>query len=194
MAAAEFDRDRLCTVLPRLRARYQEVMAREEFDQWRADYEVLKVKRDALAAELCEVYPRAVAQFADLFTRIADNDEELSRLHQARPSGVALHLLGAELAARNLGSFSTADPSITKVVQLPDWTNSAKMAWPPPRLTDPTRFASAPFDRRYSGDWWQVKEEEARALRERQEREGKEQEAKALENYHGLRWWEGKRT
>jgi hypothetical protein len=50
----------------------------------------------------------------------------------------------------------------------------------------------APGDpRRYSGDWWQVKEDEARALHERHEREAAEQEAKALESYHGPRWWEG---
>jgi hypothetical protein len=41
------------------------------------------------------------------------------------------------------------------------------------------------------GDWWQVKQEEARAERERQEREVAEQEAKARENWHGPRWWEG---
>ena len=44
------------------------------------------------------------------------------------------------------------------------------------------------------GDWWQVKEEAARALRERQEREAAEQEAKARENWHGPRWWEGERA
>jgi hypothetical protein len=55
-------------------------------------------------------------------------------------------------------------------------------------------FASLPADRRYSGDWWQVKEEEAQALRERQERKAAEQEAKALENYHGPRWWENQRV
>jgi hypothetical protein len=36
----------------------------------------------------------------------------------------------------------------------------------------------------------QPQNEEARALRKRQEREAAEQEAKALENYHGSRWWE----
>jgi hypothetical protein len=44
------------------------------------------------------------------------------------------------------------------------------------------------------GDWWRVKEEEARAVRERQEREAAEQEAKARENCHGPRWWEGERA
>ena len=63
-------------------------------------------------------------------------------------------------------------------------------AWPPPPLFDPALFAPVPFDHRHSAEWWQVQEEEARAERERQEREATEREAKALENYHGPRWWE----
>jgi len=39
-----------------------------------------------------------------------------------------------------------------------------------------------------------VKEEEARAVRERRERKIAERETKALENYHGPRWWAGERA
>jgi len=63
------------------------------------------------------------------------------------------------------------------------------VAWPSPRPFNAALFAPAPYDPRYSGDWWKAKEEEARAMRERHEREAAEQEAKALENYHGPRWW-----
>jgi hypothetical protein len=38
------------------------------------------------------------------------------------------------------------------------------------------------FDRRYSAEWWWVNEEEACALRERQDREAAAQAAEALEN------------
>ena len=80
---------------------------------------------------LGEVYPGAVAKLVDLFTRVAANDAQLSRLHQARPSGAGLHLAGAELVARGLESFLCRDElSITKELQLPDWTYSAKMSWP----------------------------------------------------------------
>ena len=41
---------------------------------------------------------------------------------------------------------------------------------------------------RYTDRWWEVKQEKARAAAERAAREEKEREAKALENYHGLRW------
>jgi hypothetical protein len=196
MQAAEFSRDRLRTVLPRLQARHLETVAAEYLTLWRADYEVLKVKRDALAAELGEVYPKVVNQLVDLLTRIRANDAELSRLHQARPSGAGLHLAGAELVARGLEGFSRDEPSITKELQLPDWTYSAKMSWPPPQT--PLAALVAPpasgDSRRHSGDWWKVKEEEARVQRERQEREAAEQEAKARENWHGPRWWEGERA
>ncbi len=101
---AEFARDRLNTVLPKLQARLAEIQAKEYLTKWLADYEAIETKRDALAAELREAYPAFATRIADLFARIAANDAELSRLHQARPSGCALHLLGAELVARNLES------------------------------------------------------------------------------------------
>ena len=59
--------------------------------QWRANFEELKVKRDGLAAELRRDYP-PIEKIADLLARIAANDDEIVRLHVARPSGVALHL------------------------------------------------------------------------------------------------------
>jgi hypothetical protein len=196
LAAAEFARDRLRTVLPRLEARHQEIAAAEYETQWRADYEELGGKCDALAAELRELYPAFATKIADLFGRIATNDAEISRLHQARPAGTALHLPGAELMARNLAGFTRGEPSIAKELRLPDWLNATKMAWPPP--TVPLAALIAPpasgDPRRYSGDWWRVKEEEARAVRERQEREAAEQEAKARENWHGPRWWEAERA
>jgi hypothetical protein len=196
MQAAEFSRDCLRTVLPRLQARYAEIAAAEYLTHWRADYEVLKGKCDASASELGEVYPKVVSQLVDLLGRIAANDAELSSLHQARPSGAGLHLAGVELVARNLNGFTRDDPPIARDLKLPDWANTAKMAWPVPSV--PLALLVAPAvsgdSHRYSGDWWQVKEDEARALRERQEREAAEQEAKARENWRGPRWWEGKRA
>jgi hypothetical protein len=194
MQAAEFSRDRLRTVLPRLQVRYEEIAAAEFLTQWRADYEVLKVKRDALAAELGELYPDFVTKIVALLGRVAANDAELFRLHQARPGGAGLHLLGAELTARGLEGFSREEPSITKELQLPDWANSAKMAWPP-RQFDPALFAPVQGDpRRHSADWWQVKEEEARAQRERHEREEVDALAKRRENWHGPLWEKGQRV
>ncbi len=44
-------------------------------------------------------------------------------------------------------------------------------------------FTPLPFDRRYSADWALLKEEEERALRDKRDKEAKEQEAEALQNY-----------
>jgi hypothetical protein len=195
MAAAEFDRDRLHTLLPRMQQRLQQAQAAECAARWQLDFEQVAAKRDELAQEYAEFYPKLTGVLADLFGRAEAIDKEVSRINGSAPAGEHRRLADVELAARNLESFSTANPSIAKAVQLPDWAHSAKMAWPPPRPIDPAWFAPAvPVDRRYSADWWQVKEEEARALQERREREETEREAKALENYHGPRWWEQDRA
>jgi hypothetical protein len=160
MEDAAFMRDRLRTVLPRLQQRHQEVAAQEYLARWQGDYESLTVKRDQLATELREVYPDIASKVADLLTRIAANDAELSRLHQARPAGVALHLLGAELMARDLESFNIASPSIAKELKLPDWSCSAKLVWPPP--SPPlSSLVAPPVAAHLGADWWRGREQRA---------------------------------
>src|SRR5260370_22039630 len=56
MESAEFARDRLRTVLPRLQQRLREVEEHEYRERWRARYEALKPERDALAAQF-RAYP-----------------------------------------------------------------------------------------------------------------------------------------
>lgn len=155
MEDATFAANRLRTLLPRLERRYDDLAAMERLQRWRGDYETLKAKRDALAAELRETYPRIVAQIVDLFTRIATNDAELSRLHQRRPAGAPTHLRNAELEARNLESFGRDAPSLVKEVTLPEWHQSTKLAWPPPRtslgLLVTEIYSPAPHP---GADWW----------------------------------------
>jgi hypothetical protein len=67
--------------------------------------------------------------------------------------------------------------------------------WPPNRPIDPALFTPVAVDRRrFSDRWWEVQQEEAQVLREQEAREAAEREAKARENYHGPRWWEGERA
>src|ERR1035437_8244321 len=133
MQMVEFSRDRLHAALPQLQARLEQLQAEEYLTQWRSDYEKLKVKRDGLAEELRAIYPEFETKVADLFTRIAANDAELSRLHQARPAGIALHLLGAELVARDLERFTTREPSIAQELKLPTFAPGQRLAWPSPQ-------------------------------------------------------------
>jgi hypothetical protein len=156
MEDAAFTRDRLKTLLPRLQARYQEVQAQECLTQWRSDYEKLKVERDGLAEELRTIYPEFEAKIPDLFTRIAANDAELSCLHQARPGGVGLHLLGAELVARDLERFKATEPSIAQELKLPTFAPDQRLAWPPPQPSLAVMVAQSmapPYDPRFSADW-----------------------------------------
>jgi hypothetical protein len=172
----------------RLQMHRQETEAREYLAQWKDDYGALKVERDQLAAEFREL-------LVDLFGRITANDAELSDLHQARPAGVALHLAGAELRARGLESFSRSDPSIVGELKLPDWERSDQTAWPKRVSFDPALIAPVVVGdpRQYTADWWQVQEQEAHALQQRQQREAAEQKAAARTNWRGPRWWEGER-
>jgi hypothetical protein len=134
MHDAAFTRDRLRTLLPRLQARYEQVTAEEYLVQWHSDYEALKVRRDALVEELREVYPAAVAQLIGLFDRIAINDNELSRLHQARPGGVHLHLLEVEMEARGVDHFGLYDLRIPRDIKLPTFEVGPRLAWPLPTM------------------------------------------------------------
>ncbi len=156
MQTAAFAAERLKTLLPRIQARYQEAQAQELLAQWRIDYERLKVERDKLAEELREIYPVFEKQITDLLTRISVNDEELSRLHQARPAGVTQHLLGAELVARNLERFTNRTPSIAKTLQLPIFEPDQRLAWPPPQASVAELYAASMVPQRdphFSADW-----------------------------------------
>ena len=107
------------------------MQAQEYLARWRGEFENLKVKRDGLAEELRAIYPKFEAKIADLFKRITANDAELSRLHQARSAGVTMHLLGAELVARDLERFTTREPSIARELKLPTFVPGERQAWPP---------------------------------------------------------------
>ena len=162
MEDAAFTRERVKTLLPRLQARYQEVQAQGYLTEWRSDYEKLKGKRDGLADELRTIYPEFEPKIADLFTRITANDAELSRLHQARPAGIALHLLSAELVARDLERFTIREPSIAQELKLPTFAPGQRLAWPPQSsLAVMVAMSMAPpHDPRYTADWAAAQKED----------------------------------
>ena len=156
MEDAAFTRDRLRTVLPRLQARLSEVKAAEYAARWESDFRQVEARRDELANEYAATYPRLVAQLVDLFECIEAVDKEVSRINGSAPSGEHRRLRQVELIARGLDNFNRANPPITKAVQLPDWTNSEKMAWPPPQPSLAAVFALSmvpSHDPRYTADW-----------------------------------------
>lgn len=168
---AAFRVTRLSALLPRLQGRLAIVHTQETLAQWHTDYAPLKAERDALAAELREVYPAAVATLTNLFARITANDAEISQLHRRRPAGVSLNLDGgAECAARQLKAFTRDRQPLLQLVQLFDF-DSGEQVWPPRRTTiDPMLFAPPVFDRRYSADWAAARDDNAAAAQAEQDR------------------------
>jgi hypothetical protein len=165
---AEFTTKRLDAALKPLDARLDEVRRAEDRKRWHADCDALEVQRDALAAELLEGYLDFQAKMPNLFARIAANDKALSKLHQARSAGVSRHLLGAELIARRLESFSVSNPSLAEELKLPDWQQSNKLVWPPPQKPLGVLMAESMSFAHPGGDWWQEREAHAAALRKEQ--------------------------
>jgi hypothetical protein len=133
MEDAAFTRDRLRTVLPSLHGRLKQVQAAEYRAQWEPEYERVKAVRDALAIEMGEVYPAAVAQLADLFQRAAECDKECSHINGSAPSGDHRRLLNVELTARGVKALLQPDVWITEMLRLPLFqrdTGDPIYAWP----------------------------------------------------------------
>jgi hypothetical protein len=194
MTDAAFMVGRLRTILPRLQQRHQEVAAQEYRATWNADCDVVEVERDGLAAEFREVYQPVETKSVDLFTRMAANDREVHRINASAPSGEPRRLVGAELAARGLASFSRDNPSIAAELRIPSFEGGGRMAWPPPQKLDVALFSPVSASPRHSADWGLAAAEEARASQERQERDAAEREAEAHANWRGPRWWLGERA
>jgi hypothetical protein len=79
--------------------------------------------RDALAAELAEVYPKVCEQLADLMARIAANNAVIERINRKGLPDGAKWLPGAELVARGMRGFSAGGlrlPSIVEQLRLPE--------------------------------------------------------------------------
>src|ERR1035437_9611791 len=171
MAAAQFDRDRLHTLLPRLQGRLQQIQAAERAARWEADFEQVEARRNELAQEFAATYPRFAAQLVELFSRAEAVDKEVSRVNGSAPAGEHRRLLGVELSARGLDGFTRDEPSIARAVQLPDFERSAVLAWPPPKPSMAVQVAtSMTYGSHPSANWWEESKERAQAMREDHER------------------------
>jgi hypothetical protein len=169
MQAAEFGRDRLRTLRPRLQARLIEVQAQECAARWEVHYQEAEAKRDESARKFARV-PELSAEMIAIFRDAEESDRLVAEVNATAPPSEHRRLVSTELKARGLEHFTIADPCITKATVLPDCERSAKQAWPPPRQFDPATFAPVPYDRRYSHEWWKVSEEETRAIQAERER------------------------
>ena len=157
MENAAFTRDRLRSVMPRLQQHFREVSSQEEYAGWLVDYEQIKIKRDAAAAELRTIYPEFASKLVDLLLRIEVVDREVVQVRSAKPfdakeaNGDGRWLVETELAARGLDSFGVHDHRILKDLQLPSFSEPTKLAWPPHRPIDWSSVV--PVFRHPGADW-----------------------------------------
>jgi hypothetical protein len=146
MQDAEFSRDRLKTLLPRLQARHKQLQANKYEARWYAELEEVEAKRDALVEEL-RVYPAMVAKLVNILTRIPAIDAEVSRINGSAPPGVSERLRTVEREARNADGFApsrsfsfTGLLSLAADLKLPKFEfeedgNRYQYLWPPPQPT-----------------------------------------------------------
>ena len=145
MQAAEFNRDRLRTVLPRLQAKHKEVKEQEHAAAWTADYAAVKARRDAAAEQLRERYPTIVAELVALMADIAATDREVDRVNVAAPYGDYPRLRGVELTARGLDRLLQPDISIVQELRLPCFDRAPGMplmAYPLPQPNFAVEFVN----------------------------------------------------
>ena len=177
MEDAEFCRDRLKTVLPRLQQRCSEVRSQEAYAHWEVDYEDVKAHRDAVAEALKTLYLDFIPKLINCLGHCANADVEVARVNSAKPhnvpqaNGDGRWLLSTELTARGLHDIAPGF-SLAKDMKLPSFHEPAKLAWPPPQpslavlvAADVSRIAAS----HHRADWHLQLEE-----RERQRAEARE--------------------
>jgi hypothetical protein len=142
-SAAAFNRDRLQSILPRMREKLTASLEGERHARWLADYRKVEAERDALAAEFAETYPNLVAQLADLFGRMDANGRRCAEINSSASALQNEHrrLLKPELHARGLDAFSRDYPEISKTMVLPDCMESGRNIWPPKQPSMAAEFA-----------------------------------------------------
>ena len=183
MQDAEFSRDRLKTLLPRLQARHKQLQAEEYEARWYAELEEVEAKRDALVEEL-RVYPAMVAKLVDILSRIPAIDAEVSRINGSASAGVKDRLRKVEQQARGVEGFGVSgawDPhgllSLAADLKLPKFEedgNRYQYSWPLPELSPAQQMARAMMEnpRLFNPpgpgpEWWKtIEERDRRALEE----------------------------
>ncbi len=175
MEDAAFKHGRFLTLVPRLQARYQEVLAAEAHARWEADYESVNAQVQQ-AAHKWTKYRKLAAQMVETVDTEAI-DAEVSRVNGSAPDGEHRRLRGVELTARGLDAFSVENPSIAKALQLPDFEHSRHMAWPRPEVPLGVRMALSMSVPPHPGDDWASTAAQDNVRRAENERRWADEEA-----------------
>ena len=96
-----------------------------------------------------------------------------------------LHLLGAELVARDLERFKATEPSIAQELKLPTFAPGQRLAWPRPRPHIAALYAMSMVpqrDPRLSSDWAAAQKEDAAQRAATEKRWADEEAARQAES------------
>jgi hypothetical protein len=167
MDVAELTRDRYRAALPRLRDRLAHRLADEREQRWAALSVRLQADIDNLAEEFRVIYPVAVENLLSLFTRVRQLESSINQHNAQSPPG-STPLLGVELRARGLESFSTASPSVLDATVLLDPHDGTQL-WPPKQLPH-VALSPVPIIEGPGADWHQAATREAELRRAEHER------------------------
>jgi hypothetical protein len=180
LVAAELTRDRLQAVLPKLRERLTAALSSEAHARWRNDYERTEKRRDEAAARFARQCPELLANLVGLMREAEAVDQECLRVNGLAPANEPRRLVGVELHARNLTSFSSAQPSVGATIRLPNYQHPDQMAWPLPQPDFAASFAASmpmPRDIRFTDQWWRASEADRLERQQLAERRAADQHA-----------------
>jgi hypothetical protein len=188
--ALMLERQRLLMCIPRLEDKIRAAIRRDRRQSFEAVYRRTKAKLQE-AAEKYAAYPDIIGELVDLFKLAKSVDAEVDAVNQNASAMGCEHLKHVEVLARNLpeGRFTREQPEISDTIVLPEWKNSNKQAWPPPRQSLGLLIAAASPPSYHPGDRWYEQQGDRRAEQEaeqartatyyaRQEQERQEREAR----------------
>ena len=118
MQDAEFVRDRLKTLLPRLETRYREIAEAEALAVWRAKADELEPRGVALLDGFAEFYPEMAKRLASHLDDMRAFDKQVDDLNRRRPNGVP--------------ALSRSTPALAKDLRIPSPYTTGELWWPPP--------------------------------------------------------------
>jgi uncharacterized protein (UPF0335 family) len=147
-SSAAFLANRLRAMRPRLLARYQEIVAHEQVQEYLAKRDELKLERDTLEQELTEVYTRAAGEIVALFQRVNQFKRRAQQQLGNPPPGV--HVLQA------IDGLRVLDNCV-----LPEFEHPDRNVWPPPSTFAATFAQSMGVPPHPGAAWW--REAEAKA-------------------------------
>jgi hypothetical protein len=192
LEAAEFARDRLRALLPRLQQRCQAIATQEQYDRWAGEFDRLLPRYDAAVAQLKTVCEEFEQKIIAALLEAQAVDVEACRLASVKPydlpqaNGDGRHLPKVELAARGLSGVAPGCSLLTDL-KLPKFNSINELAWPPPQPSMAAEVAQqvAAMTRHPGADWHKELEARNRAAaeesRERAARQAAEREQRFKE-------------